>query len=348
MAPTSKHICEKCSKNINLRTQKHIFCEGVCRKVWHVPRCSSVSEVEYEEFLKNSEITWFCDPCKNQRRQRRSIMSEVVSTPNQTVQVKQKASASASATASGSPTPPEPESISLKSILSEIKSLQKQQLNNSATLTDLKTIITDYKTMMDNIIQENIELRNEITILHSKLNNVDHMLDTKDQTGLDHNLIINGATEVKDEEIPKIIVKIANALNVSLETNEIENATRKATASEESGLPRSIIVQFKSKSKRDEILQNKKHNITTHCLELAEKNDTPHRPIYISEHLTPRKQFIFKIARDIKRAQIIKFAWAKNGDIFIRESERSKIIKIKHIQQLKNLQNDHTNTTPSE
>lgn len=91
------------------------------------------------------------------------------------------------------------ENTTLKSILSEIKSIQTQQHVNNATLTELKTIMTDYKTIMDNIIQENIELRNEITILHSKLNNIDHLLDTKDQSGLDHNLIINGATEVKDE-----------------------------------------------------------------------------------------------------------------------------------------------------
>lgn len=80
MASTNKLICHKCNKNINTRTQKHIFCEGVCRKVWHVPKCSSVTEVEYKGLLKNSDISWFCEPCKTQRVQRRSVMASTTRT----------------------------------------------------------------------------------------------------------------------------------------------------------------------------------------------------------------------------------------------------------------------------
>lgn len=87
MAPTDRNNCKKCNKNINLRTQKHIFCEGVCRNVWHAPKCGGVSEVNYEEILKNSDIPWFCEPCKTQRRQRRIMMNEAISATAQITQM---------------------------------------------------------------------------------------------------------------------------------------------------------------------------------------------------------------------------------------------------------------------
>lgn len=205
--------------------------------------------------------------------------------------------------------------------------------------------MTDCRAILDSVIQENIDLRNEIAILHTKLNHVDHLMDSKDQTGLDCNIVINGVVEEQNEEVPKIVVQIATALKVPIDASDIRTAHRKMTANAESGLPRSIIVEFKNKSKRDEILELRKTTtLATQCVQLSQTPDKPFRPIYIAEQLTSRKQFIFKMARDIKRANKIKFAWAKNGDIFIRQSERSKIIKIKHIQQLKQLQNEYSNT----
>lgn len=340
MATTAKQSCKKCNKNINLRTQKHIFCEGACQKVWHVPKCSSVSEREFEEIVKNSDLPWLCESCKIHGRQRRSVMTDLASTAT-TPQTPLNSAPNQGKIPSVTRTTGDPQNDdTLKTILTELKSLREQQSKSNATLTDLKTIMNDYKSIMDNIIQENIELRNEIATLHKKLNNIDHLMDTKDQKGLEHNLVINGATEEQNEVVPQIVVQIATALNVSIEASDIKTATRRMTANEESGLPRSIIVEFKNKSKRDEILERRKTTITTQCLQLSQINNKPFRPIYIAEHLTSRKQFIFKMARDIKRAKQIKFAWARNGDIFVRQSERSKIIKIKHIQQLKQFQDE--------
>lgn len=82
-------------------------------------------------------------------------------------------------------------------------------------------------------------------------------------------------------------------------------------------------------TKRKVTLTKKRNKITTQCLKSVV--DFQHRKIYIAEQLTARKQYIFKVARDIKRAQIIKFAWAKNGEIFIMKTEKSRIIKVKTV-----------------
>lgn len=122
MADKVKQTCKKCNKNINLRTQKHIFCEGVCQKVWHVPTCCNVSEKELVEIVKNSDISWFCEPCKVQRRHRRSTMNESIAIAS--------SSPSNSAQNDGRTTPYSQAQIdkpTLKTILVELKALREQQ-----------------------------------------------------------------------------------------------------------------------------------------------------------------------------------------------------------------------------
>lgn len=335
MATIQKHTCHKCKKNINLRTQKYIICEGICKKVWHVPKCIEVSEEQHAEITRNVEISWFCDPCKDKRRQRRSVMYEpntntpsspAISNTNQlNIDV-----GTAITTVQGN-------QVTLELIYREIKSIREEQANYQRKMDGLKTVIDDCKAIIENITQENIELRNEIDILHNKINNVDHTIDTQDQHGLDHNLVFNGVTEFTNENTTQAIMQIATALKVSIEEEHIKTAVRKTTTSTDSGFPRSIIVTFRNKEKRDEILATKRTQITTQCL--GQIDGEQYRPIYVAEQLTARKQYLFKMARDIKRAQFIKFAWARNGEIFIRKTENSRIIKIKHSDQLKQLQN---------
>lgn len=227
--------------------------------------------------------------------------------------------------------------VTLELIYTEIKTLKSQQELYQKTINELKIIINDYKNIVNNVTEENVELKNEIETLHSKLDNVEYLMDNRDQQNLNNNLIINGAQEIENENTAQIVLQIAKHLNVNVDGNDIKSTSRKATMNENAGFPRSIVVEFHNKTLRDEILKNKKtKRITTKNLD---ENTNNERPIYISEQLTARKQYIFKIARDMKRSQQIKFAWAKNGELFIRKAEDSRIIKIKHIEQLKHYQN---------
>lgn len=157
-------------------------------------------------------------------------------------------------------------------------------------------------------------------------------MDTQDQHGLEHNLVFNGVTEYPNENTTQANMQIATALKVSIEEKHIKTAFRKSITNIGSGFPRSIIVSFQNKEKRDEILTKRRTQITTQCR-------TAPSDICAAEQLTERKQYLFKLARDIKRAKIIKFAWARNGEIFIRVTEESRIIKMKHCDQLNQFQN---------
>lgn len=172
-------------------------------------------------------------------------------------------------------------------------------------------------------------------------------MNNKDQYGMEQNLVLNGVIELECENTRQVILQIANSMNVALELiffilKDIKNVTRTATTNVISALPRSIIVQFNNKVIRDEILKNNKINKITNKSINTNTNDEDDRTIYISEQLTARKQYLFKIARDLKRANVIRFAWAKDGNIFIRRTEQSKTIKIKTAEQLKQLQDAYS------
>lgn len=317
MAPGEKHICNKCSKTINLRTQKHLFCEGECQKAWHVPKCYSVSEERYNELVHNEEITWFCDPCEKRRTKRRSTMNISTNSNN-------ASNGTPQATPSTTSIPQDNSSnATLQVILKELQELKVKQTESIQHITDLKNALEGYKVVTDNLTQENVALRNDNEILRSKINKIENALNNTDQQQkLDHNLVINGITETENENTTDLIINFANTIDVELTPENIISANRVATANKDSGLPKSIIVQLNDKNKRDSLLKNRK------------KQTNKNRPIYITEQLSTKQQFIFKKARDLKREKKIKFAWVKDGKILIRKTEDSRAVNLTNINEL--------------
>lgn len=320
MAPSDKHSCNKCKKNINLRTQKYIFCSGECLKVWHVPQCINVSEEKCDEISSDSEKHWFCEVCKQKRTQRRSIRPSYespISTPSSFTNNT---------------------TITFEKIMQELSAIRQQQNSFQKSLDDIKTVINDYKEIVENLTQENIALRNNNETLHNKINNIECHLDNNAQQALAHNIIINGITEEVDEDTTQIVIKVCKAMNIDIDRNQIETVQRKKTANENSGFPGSLVVKFSDKNVRDNIITSKiKYRITNKSL----NSKASDRPIYISEQLTTRKQYLFKIARDCKREKMIEYAWVKNGDILIRKTANSRVVQVKNLQQLTQIKQLH-------
>lgn len=184
---------------------------------------------------------------------------------------------------------------------------------------------------MENLTAENIELRTQNTNLNNKIYNIEYKIDMAEQRKLDHNIIINGINESEHEDKYELVTKISHNFDVQMEATDIEYVSRIATMNENSGFPKSLIVMFKNKNIRDNLLKNRKKEVFTNPLQQTGIN----RRIYISEQLTARKQYLFKFARDIKRNNFIKYVWVKDGELFIRKDDHSKILKIKNLEQLK-------------
>lgn len=156
-------------------------------------------------------------------------------------------------------------------IYKELQEIRQQRTQYEKTVNELTTVIHDYKVIVENLIQENIQLKTDTQILHDKFEHLEYNRDMQEQANLNHNLIINGAPEVEQENTKQQILDIATALQVDITENDIKTAVRKTTAGiQSSGFPRAIVVTFNSKEKRDLILRSK---LTSLLIKTHEKTD---------------------------------------------------------------------------
>lgn len=327
MAPNSISKCEKCKNNVNLRTQKHICCEGECRKIFHIPDCAGISEERYHEILNNSELSFLCDQCKKKKEEkRRSTLLVNASNIQSSSNVTPETNAQKKIT-----------SDKMDRIYEEVKKSNKIQLEMQKTLNDLHKTMEDYKQIIDNLTEENIELRNLNHVLTTRIGKVEYTMDCFEQKTLNRNLIISGIPEKENENLKSIITKMCSAININAIDTDIKNIERLKTHSENSGMPKSVIIEFNNIRVRDEMLKKKKEKLSTsNIMHDIVKNSSDDRPIYITEEITKYRRYLFKIARDIKREKRIEFAWVKNGELFVKKNKDSKAVKIKFQEQLLN------------
>lgn len=215
-----------------------------------------------------------------------------------------------------------------KAVYSMFKDLQRD-------IADLKHELSTYKDIAKQLTDDNINLRNENDILRSQINNVEYQVESIKQNNINNNILLCGVPESESENLNSICDSLAAALEVNLQPSEIEVSYRKnISGTKSSGLPAPIVIRFNNnKTKAAIMAASKSHKINADKLDASFEM----RPIYISEQLTRNKQYIFKCARDKKREGKVKFAWSKNGEIYIRQSENSPIIRVKRHQELNDL-----------
>lgn len=158
---------------------------------------------------------------------------------------------------------------------------------------------------------------------------------------LNCNIIISGIPETENEKLETYITKIGSEMHINLAETDIKSAARIPTHSKSTGAPSSIIVEFHDEKIRNEILQKKKNATFLNTNVICSTNVTEPSLIYLSEQLTKRKQYIMKLARNLKRDNMIKYVWSKQGEIFVRRDDEGKAVKIKNIIQLKQLINNN-------
>lgn len=262
MATVSNSKCFTCKLKINIRGQKQIFCDGDCKRCWHAPKCLNISDKVLDEIANNVEKSWFCSQCTAKRQQRRSTMNnsgniniesnDSVSTP--------KLTSTLTASSFKSKT------ITLDDIYEEIIKTNRSQIEVERKLNVLQKTIDDYKNIIDALTEENIELRNSNNTLLKRVNNIDYAIDTQKQAQLNRNIIINGIPEGENENTVEEVIKIGEKLNIKIEKDQIESAIRLKTTNENAGMPKTMLIKFRSKEIRDELLKKKKRKTSQHWI----------------------------------------------------------------------------------
>ncbi|KAH7948969.1 hypothetical protein HPB49_003653 [Dermacentor silvarum] len=137
------------------------------------------------------------------------------------------------------------------------------------------------------------------------------------------NVEIKGILQADREDLVKTVCQVGVLVNESLIPDEIEVCHR-VKGRNDSELP-NIIVQLKSRAKRDSFLKKAKKM----RLSMSDLGHTSSSSIYINEHLCPALKRLLGMTIQRKKAQKWKFVWTRDGKIFARKDEQSNVINIR-------------------
>lgn len=302
-------ICDLCTASISSKSPG-LKCCGSCNKFYH-GKCVNLSKQDVSRFLQ-PDAYWYCTTCRIKAGpKRQSIIacdddSESSDSPIFTLSI-------------------------LKDIQANIKSLNNKYeavlesvnfCSNQITTFEL-TIkkLNDKIAAIEKLSKENVELKLEI-------NNLNVRVETLEQQSRLNNVEIQGVPEKSNENLYTIIEKIGEHIQCPMSTSIIDTVYR-VSRHPSSEKPKSIIVKFLSKQKRDEILAAAK------AKRLTSSNNSPgliiegiSHGLFVNEHLTNKNKLILIKAKEMAKKSSYKYIWARNGHIFARKNDRSKVFKI--------------------
>lgn len=259
-------------------------------------KCTSLTVKKFDEIAKSEDGIWICDICKKKSVDRRStllstsISTNAINTPKPS-------------TASGSA------NITLSDLNNKLETLLNYQEDLKSEIQHLKINMAEYKETIEGIIEENINTKNENHKLKQKVDNIEKALDNLRQNNLKDNVLIYAIPFNKEENLTEITKIITTNIGVDISDTDIHSIHRMTQESVTDVVPAAIILKFTNQNIKNKILAAKRTTrINTSILNTSPDNAKEYSSIYINEHLTKNNQYIFKKARDLKRAKKIKFA----------------------------------------
>lgn len=212
-----------------------------------------------------------------------------------------------------------------------LDSFRTEQDSFNQSLSSFPGKILNLQTALTAIENENISLKSKLSDLELLEQNVN---DVEQRARL-NNLEIFGLPEQRTENLVSITCKIAAKLGVPLTGEDIDYTTRLPSRIKNNGLPKTVIIKFKSTQLRDSFLSaaRKKRGLTSSEIEIPGDS----KPIYINEHLTPKNKFLLKATRTKCRDLGFQNVWTRNAKIYIRQHSKAPALRVLSLVQLESL-----------
>lgn len=131
----------------------------------------------------------------------------------------------------------------------------------------------------------------------------------------------------ENEDLATILSEIGNAIHEPISSSDVECCHRVPTRNPDKT---NIVVQFKSRAKRDAALKKaKKTRITNRDLGLESTG-----PVYVNEHLCPALKRLLGMAVKRKYEHKWKSVWTSNGKSYARKNDSSDALQISEERDL--------------
>lgn len=275
----------------------------VCQSSYHIT-CAGMTSNQFKKLSNTKRSKWMCVSCSNVEEPSKSDNSSVLTK----IQVQTE---------------------ELKSLLSSKFDDLKVSIDfNSNLIKDLKTTIIDLQNSnkilqrkQEDLISENTNMKKQIGELKQDI------VDLK-QYSRRCNLEISNLPETENEDIKQVMSNIQEFADISFVDN-ISALHRVPSFNKDK--PKPIICQLNNKSLRDTLLK-KLRSIKISARQINPR--FPDLPVYFNEHLAPEIKNLFFHARKAKSELNFKFCWTRDGKIFLRKNESSKIYRINSLDDL--------------
>lgn len=309
------NICKKCNSVLSKR-YPGLQCTGFCGNFFHAnTKCSDVNK-ECLNLLRSMPGTkWVCVGCRVGKRNSLIAADPEVDVAGNSDDDRIDTSVARDVF------PTSQFQGSLNKIESELILLRQSVTFCSDKVSDFEATLVklnDYIKLTDKLKEENHKLRSEVVMLNSRVNDLE-------QFSRLNNLEIVGVSERKDENLYDIAQNIANTMDFDLSVQNIEFIHRVQTRNSE-GKPKNIIMKLTSRKIKENFLNTAKAKRKAdggHILKFRDDR------IFINEHLTNENKVLFSKSREFAKEKHYKFVWVRNGHVFLRKDERSKIIQVK-------------------
>jgi hypothetical protein len=302
MAYSGSLACLQCKKNVN-ENSSFIECSG-CESVSH-KKCSKLSDTLFKTLIGNKDLEWFCSKCKyNLKNNTVGLpVSEITGSAQKQKHFENKIESS--------------DNLTLQNLYKEIKDLQDSVKFIAAQYDDIKSLLDIAKKGL----AENEMLKRRVKQLENKC-------DSLEQYSKNYNLEIKNVPVKQGEETNDLVVSLAKRVGHNLDKNEIDVSHR--LQSKNDFIP-PIIVKFVKKSTKESFMSAWK----TYRSTSRPKKFTPNeiglageKEIFVNEHLTSYRAYLFRCAKRSLEKNGFKFVWVKNGNILMRKDETTGILNI--------------------
>lgn len=318
-------ICKICTNPITKKSPG-IQCRGICELFCHL-RCVDLNIEQYTILKATAGFVWKCADC-------RGGVDNLSQRPGVTRSKARMASVTDEDFEADN-------HEDLRRFMSEVKrdirSINEKQEEMLRSLTFFSDKMSDFEQTLTMIAQNskaieqlgatNESLKSEMAGLKSKINEMDQFSRLK-------NIEIQGVPVKKDENLIQILNKISTSLGVELPAGKIDSIHR--VQSFDKNAPKNIIVECNNRKLRDDLLLAVKEKRRAGASAGLRIEGIP-TVIYINEHLTAQNKLLFRDTRLVAREKGYKYAWVKNGAVFIRKGEESPIKLIRNKECLGSL-----------
>lgn len=181
------------------------------------------------------------------------------------------------------------------------------------------------------IKKENAALLTECQSLRELVTSSELRITELEQYSRNKNIEIKGMPFSENESLPQLLKQLGDVITEEITEQDIDACHR--VSRRDGGCPH-LVVQFRSRAKRDVVIEKaRKKRLST-----SDFGHVGRSPVFVNDHLCPTLKMLLGQVVARKNEKGWKYAWTRDGKIFARESESSRVLRVTRLQDLEKIQ----------